>query len=206
METILIIAGIAVVHLLATMSPGPSLLVAARTAIATSRGAGVRVGLGIAVGSVIWATGTMFGLAALFTVLPWLYTIMRVAGAAFLLYMAFMLWRHANRPLAIDPDGATAGGFVAAFRLGLFTQLANPKVAVYFGSVFLTLLPPDASVALYGGLLPLLFGIELAWFLFVAYACSVRPMREGYLRLKAAIDRVTGVFLAGLGLKLVLDR
>lgn len=207
MEVFLVLFGVAAAQLVAVISPGPSLLVVARTSIAESRGAGARTAIGLGIGSVIWAAAALFGLKALFVAAPWLYLTMKLAGAAYLLYLAIMLWRHARDPLPLaDADSPRPLQRRGALRRGLLTQLANPKVAVFFGSIFVMLLPPQPSLLFYALILPTVFAVETVWYVFVAYALSTQRLRARYLRAKATIDRVTGTFLAGLGIKLVADR
>ncbi len=204
MESILILIGVAAVHLLAVMSPGPSFLVVARASVARSRGAGIWSAFGMGVGSVVWALAALFGLDLLFQLAPWIYTAMKLAGALFLIYLAVMLWRHADRPVPMAPCAAAAGrSAMAAFRLGLLTQLANPKVVVFFGSIFLAVLPAERPVWMTVALLVIVFLDEFLWYVAVAIAFSVARLRAGYLRLKRVIDRITGGFLGLLGLRML---
>ncbi|MBK1668427.1 hypothetical protein CKO28_10310 [Rhodovibrio sodomensis] len=213
METLAALATLWFVHLLAVISPGPSLLVVVRSAIAGSRGQGTRVACGLGLGTLVWSLAALFGLGVLFALAPWLYTGMKIAGAAFLLYIAVMMWRHAREPIAIDGTLATDGdggpgaaqGPRAAVRLGLLTQLANPKVAVFFGSIFVTLLPADPSPWVQAAVIAIVCTNEVGWYTGVAYAFGVPRLRRGYARAKAWIDRTCGGFLALLGLRLVVD-
>jgi threonine/homoserine/homoserine lactone efflux protein len=213
METLAALATLWFVHLLAVISPGPSLLVVARSAIAGSRAEGTRVAVGLGLGTLVWSLAALFGLSVLFALAPWLYTGMKIAGAAFLLYIAVMMWRHANEPVALDgalaerddgPAGAGSGP-LAAVRLGLLTQLANPKVAVFFGSIFVTLLPADPSVGVQAAVIAIVCVNEVAWYTAVAYAFAVERLRRGYARAKVWVDRTCGGFLALLGLRLVVE-
>ncbi|MEE8271622.1 MAG: LysE family transporter [Alphaproteobacteria bacterium] len=204
MEGVLILIGFAAVHLLAVMSPGPSFLVVARASVAGSRSTGIWSALGMGVGSVVWALAALFGLDALFQIAPWVYTTLKFAGALFLLYLAFRLWRHADRPMAtLAAAGPTDRSALAAFRLGLLTQLANPKVVVFFGSIFLAVLPAARPSWMTPALLAIVFLDEVLWYAAVALAFSVDRLRAGYLRVKRVIDRVTGGFLGLLGLRLL---
>jgi threonine/homoserine/homoserine lactone efflux protein len=213
METLAALVTLWFVHLLAVMSPGPSLLVVARSAIAGSRADGTQVAFGLGLGTLVWSLAALFGLSVLFALAPWLYTGMKVAGAAFLLYIAFMMWRHARQPVALDgalaqADAGAPGRTkepVAAVRLGLLTQLANPKVAVFFGSIFVTLLPANPSPAIQAAVIAIVCANEVGWYTAVAYAFAVDRLRRGYARAKAWIDRICGGFLAFLGLRLVFD-
>jgi threonine/homoserine/homoserine lactone efflux protein len=213
METLTALATLWFVHLLAVISPGPSLLVVARSAIAGSRGRGARVAAGLGLGTLIWSLAALFGLSVLFALAPWLYTGMKIAGAAFLLYVAVMLWRHARTPVPLDGTlaqesagaPALAAGPLAAVRLGLLTQLANPKVAVFFGSIFVTLLPADPSPGTQAVVIAIVCANEVGWYAGVAYAFGVPRLRRGYARAKAWIDRTCGAFLAFLGLRLAFE-
>ena len=213
METIAALVTLGFVHLLAVISPGPSLLVVARSAIAGSRAQGTRVAFGLGLGTLVWSLAALFGLSVLFALAPWLYTGMKIAGAAFLLYIAFMMWRHAREPIAIDgaladTDGGAPGlakGPLAAVRLGLLTQLANPKVAVFFGSIFVTLLPADPSPGVQAAVIAIVCVNEVGWYTAVAYAFAVARLRRGYAHAKTWIDRTCGGFLALLGVRLVFD-
>ena len=84
------------------------------------------------------------------------------------------------------------------------TQVSNPKAAVVYASVFVSLLPPEIplSVTL---ILPLvIFAIEAGWYAIVALALSAPSPRAAYLRWKLWIDRAAGAVMAALGLRLIL--
>ena len=140
---LLLLLSIGFVQLLAVISPGPSFLITARTAVARSRLDGVKVALGLTAGTVIWSSAALLGLNAVFHAMPMLFMAMKVAGALFLLWIAWQIFRHAKDPIAMDGADATGNPFMRGF----LTQLANPKVVVFFGSIFIAMLP--ASVPLW---------------------------------------------------------
>jgi threonine/homoserine/homoserine lactone efflux protein len=194
------------IHIAAVMSPGPSFIVVLRTAVAESRMAGIAVALGLGLGTLVWAVAAWFGLSALFAVAPWLFDVMRYAGALFLVFLAVMLWRHARDPVTLEPGaGGKAGNLRAAIRLGLLTQFANPKVAIFFGTIFLVALPPDPSVMVLIAVFAIVFLNEFCWYALVALVMAAGPVRARYARSKPMIDRVTGTFLGALGLRLLVD-
>lgn len=210
METALILGTFAVTHFLAVASPGPSFAVVLRETVSHGRRAALMLCLGLGVGTVIWASGAWFGLAALFEVAPWLLTALRWAGAGFLIFLCVMLWRNARDPapeVDLAETAGRAGGRsdLAAFRLGLLTQLANPKVAVFFGSIFVVILPPDPSPALLAAVFVIVFLNECCWYAIVALVMAGRAMRRRYAGAKPLVDRVTGTFLGALGLRLLVD-
>lgn len=187
------------------MSPGPSFVLVARTAIARSRRDGLAAALGMGGGGVTFATLALLGLNALLARMPWLDAAIKLAGGAYLLYLAIRLWRGADTRLAMPP-GTEAGAARSgnAFALGLATQLSNPKTAIAYGSIFAALLPAEPPLWLYLALPPLIFAIETGWYSIVALAFSADRPRSAYLRAKGWIDRFAGAVMGALGLRLIL--
>jgi len=201
------IAGILAVLLVGAMSPGPSFVLVARTAVARSRAAGLAAALGMGVGGTAFAALVLLGLQALLTQVAWLYAAIRLAGAVYLLYLAVRLWRGGADPAAgpgTDPAAARpARGLGRAFALGLATQLSNPKTALYYASVFAALLPAGLSGGQSVLLLALILLVEAGWYALVATAFSARRPRAAYLRAKAWVDRAAAVVLGLIGLRLL---
>jgi RhtB (resistance to homoserine/threonine) family protein len=201
------LAGFALVHLLAVASPGPTFLVVARTAVSGSRRTALVAALAVGMGAVAWAAAALLGLQALLARFEWLYLVLRVAGGLYLVWLGIQLLRHAGRG-AGDPVTASAAAPSPGnvFREAMFVQLSNPKVAVFFGSVFLTLLPPDAPAWMQLAVLAIVFANEFVWFALVALLFSGGAVRAAYGRARVWIERLTGGVLAALGLRLALDR
>src|SRR6202007_2105666 len=84
---------VAVVHLLAAMSPGPSFITVSRTALASGRSAGLASALACGFGVLPWAIGALLGIVIVFKQAPWLYVALKAAGGLYLLYLAVMVWR-----------------------------------------------------------------------------------------------------------------
>jgi threonine/homoserine/homoserine lactone efflux protein len=194
--TILAIGG---AQMVAVVSPGPSFLITARTAVVRTRGDGVKVAAGLAAGTVIWAGAALFGLNALFHAVPVLFIAMKLAGALFLLWIAYQIFVHAKVPLQFE--GAAAEG--SPFWRGFWVQISNPKVMVFFGSIFIAMLPQNPPLWLMFALLAVVVFNEFWWYSVVALFFGAGPVRRFYLKAKRWIDRVTGLFLGALGLRLL---
>lgn len=195
------LVSIGLVQMLAVISPGPSFLVTARTAVARSRFDGVKVGLGIGAGTVIWSSAALLGLNVLFRAVPVLFLGMKIMGALFILWIALQIFRHADDPVAIE--GANGENGASPFMSGFLTQISNPKAAVFFGSIFIAMLPSAVPVWMMVALIALVSFNEVWWYALVALFFGARPVRRFYIRAKVWIDRVTGLFLGGLGLRLL---
>ncbi len=195
------LASIGLVQLLAVISPGPSLLITARTAVVQSRADGVKVALGLGAGTVIWSSAALLGLNVIFHAVPMLFIAMKIAGALFLLWIAYQIFLHAADPIEIE----TSKGEVLPnpFVKGFLTQISNPKVAVFFGSIFIAMLPSDVPVWMMMALIGIVTFNEVWWYTVVALFFGAGPVRQFYIRAKVWIDRVTGLFLGVLGLRLL---
>jgi threonine/homoserine/homoserine lactone efflux protein len=190
---------------LGAMSPGPSFLMVARTAIARSRADGVAAALGMGVGGVLLSGMALAGLQAVLLAVPWLYLALKILGGAYLIYIGGSIWRGARAPVRIGEDIDATRSLRRSFWLALATQLSNPKTAVVYASVFVSLLPREIPPAV-TLLLPLvIFVIEFSWYAIVALALSAPSPRAAYLRSKIWIDRAAGTVMALLGLRLILS-
>ena len=202
MEFVIALGALWLVHIAAVVSPGPSFVVVSRAAAAGDAMAGVRIAAGLTLGTLVWVSAAWFGLAVLFEIMPALYDAVRIAGALFLLLIAVQLWRHAREPLPEPGEVPAARG--RAFRLGLWTQLANPKVAVFFGSIFASVLPPDPAGWVVAAAFAIVCLNEFVWYTLVALTLSRPAMRRGYARAKAWVDRVMGAVLGALAVRLLV--
>ena len=145
MDYVVALLGLAVVHLLAVASPGPSTVLVIQTAAVAGRRGGLLAAFAMMLGALAWAAAALYGLQALFARFDWLYLAFRIGGAA----LSALSRGHAVAPCRAircrrSPAARTAHmtgwqGFLRA----LLLQLSNPKIMVFFGSIFLSLLPPD---------------------------------------------------------------
>jgi threonine/homoserine/homoserine lactone efflux protein len=160
---------------------------------------------GIVAGSLIWAGFTLVGLAAFFAVLPLLQTMLRIAGAAFLIYMGIQLMR---RPAAEPVTGgaeANASAARAMFR-GFATGVLNPKSLAYFGTIFVLFVPADASTAYRASAFVIVLLDGILVYGAMAMLFSTGPARSLYLAVRRPIDRVCGAIISTFGLRLMLHR
>lgn len=183
---LLTLATIGLIHWLAVMSPGPSFLITARTAVAHSPANGIKVALGLGIGSTVWAAAALLGLNLLFQQFHWLFVATKVAGALYLIWIAFQIFRHAANPVKMNEpmnDNATDNPLLRGF----LTQLANPKVVVFFGSIFVAMLPRDVPGWMVAALIAIVTLNEIVWYSLVSVFFGSPPVRRFYLAAK--LDR-----------------
>ncbi|MGI4812137.1 MAG: LysE family translocator [Janthinobacterium lividum] len=198
------VASILAALLLGAMSPGPSFVLVARNSVGLSRRDGVATAVGMGIGGVIFSGVALAGLYTLLAAVNWLYIALKLAGGAYLLYLASRIWCGASGSLSIGESDETRKLNVRkSFVLGLSTQLSNPKTAIVYGSIFAALLPQHPPVWCYFALPPLVFAIEAGWYTVVAVCFSGRRPRELYLRIKKWVDRVAASAIGALGFRLI---
>jgi threonine/homoserine/homoserine lactone efflux protein len=197
---LLTLLGIGLVQLVAVISPGPSFLITAQTAALRSPLTGVKVALGLGAGTVVWSSAALLGLNAIFQQFQWLYLSIKILGALFLLWIAWQIFRHADEPVHLETE-TRAGPAGGPFLKGFLTQIGNPKVAVFFGSIFIAMLPREVPWWMALALIAIVTFNEIAWYTLVALLFGSGPVRRRYLAGKRFIDRATGLFLGALGLR-----
>jgi threonine/homoserine/homoserine lactone efflux protein len=155
-------------------------------------------------GNLLWIVASMLGLSALVDNVPGILTALFLVGGCVLAWMGQGALRGglaARRKDAVLPDAAssllsTTMGTAQAWRLGLVTNLSNPKALVFFGAVFAGFVPPETSWAARAVVLLMMLVTGVAWFVAVAWMVSVPALGR---RLQAAgswIDIAAGtVFL-----------
>lgn len=188
------------------ISPGPSFIFVARTSVALSRRDGLAAALGMGTGAVLFAVLVMAGLQVVLATFETLYLAVRIAGALYLLYLAWGLLKDAKTPLQVDLGSETADrSALRSFYRAFLTQVSNPKAMVVYGSMFAALLPRDLPRLVTVAVPMLVFVIETSWYAIVALALSREASRRAYLRCKTWIDRLAGGLMAALGARLLVS-
>jgi threonine/homoserine/homoserine lactone efflux protein len=190
---------------LVVVAPGPSFAVIVNQSIRHGRRAGLQVVAGNTTALTFWATASAFGLTALIRTSEIAFTVLKIAGAAYLCYLGVLTLvrsrRHVSAPE--EPPGARAGTGWAAYRAGLFTNLTNPKAAVLYLALFPQFLPAGSGLADVFELAAVQMCISATWYCVVVLAVAGvrRLLAKSVVRMW--LDRATSVVLIGLGVRLV---
>ena len=196
-----ILIGIWFLHVAVLLSPGANVLIVSQLAASDRARSAAFAAVGVTVGAGIWAACAVLGVNAFFQLFPRLRLALQIAGGLYLLYVASRLWRSNSGPLN---GRVTFLSAVAAFRLGLFTNLTNPKAALFFGSVFAASFPPEPSGLLQVSAVTIIIVNALCWHLLLAYLFSRERVRAAYSRTRNVANRVASVLVGALGLGLVV--
>ncbi len=197
---VLAFAGVAVVL---TLTPGPDMALVLRNSIRGGRPDALRTVLGIAVGLLVWATATALGVAAVLAASATVFTVLKLAGAVYLVYLGVRALLAARRDCGSEVrDAPSRRG--SPFRQGLITNLLNPKLAVLFTTLLPQFISADDPAFSKSILLAALFiTIGLTWL--VIYAHVVGAVARSR-RFRRTLQAVSGVVLVGLGARLAFER
>lgn len=198
---------------LINVTPGLDTLLVLRTSVSHGRNAGLAASLGILAGCLVWGLATAVGLTALLTASRVAYDTLRVAGAAYLVWLgASALWRSrraAAEPEAADPGtvgGAAPRGRWAAFRAGVGTNLLNPKAGVFYMSLIPQFTPDGASVFTATLVFTAIDIVELAlWYWVVSGAASALSERIRRPAFRRRMEQVSGVAFFGFAANLLAE-
>jgi threonine/homoserine/homoserine lactone efflux protein len=200
--------GFTLIAFLTVITPGLDSMLVLRHSLVGGRRAGLVVVAGINVGCLLWATASLVGLTALLTASRWAYDAVRIAGAAYLVWLgATTMWKTFARrkPGTLTIQVARTGRW-AAFRAGLVTNLLNPKPGVFYMSLLPQFLPGGPANAAWGVLLVAIhLGIGLIWLPLIVWTAA--RARHLFLRerIRRWLDRITATVLIGLGVKLAAE-
>lgn len=202
------VAGISVVALGLVLTPGPNMVYLVSRSITQGRAAGLVSLIGVAVGFFAYLLAAVTGIAAVFALVPTLYTVVKLAGAAYLLWLAWQAIRpggtsaFAPKAMAVDPARRL-------FTMGLITNLLNPKIAILYVSLLPQFVDPAlGSVALQSLVLGLTqIAIALAVNAMIVFSAgsiaAFLAHRPGWLRVQRYL---MGTVLGGLAVKIAFDR
>ncbi|KAF1007868.1 MAG: Threonine efflux protein [Luteibacter sp.] len=200
---------IALVQLVALITPGPDFFFVSQLAASRSRREAIAGVIGIALGVAVWAALALLGLQLLLHRLAWLERGIAIAGGAYLCWMGIQMLRASwkAKPDAavpvVDVHDSSPG---RALLRGLLTNLANPKAAIYFASIFSAFLGEGVQPAARWGLWALVTAETALWFGVVAAIFALPAMRRGYVRAARWIDGGAGAIFTLFGLHLILGR
>ncbi|QBD81116.1 LysE family translocator [Ktedonosporobacter rubrisoli] len=195
--------GIAVIL---TVTPGPDFALVTRVALGRGRVAAWLTSLGIVSGHLLWGIASSIGVTALLKASPTLYTVLRLLGAAYLIWLGIQsfLSRSAGQEKKMGP--LLTHNF-AAYRQGLINDLLNPKIGVFYMTMLPQFIGPGQSIFLFSLMLAAIFALIVAIWLAI---CVVLLARIGEVIRRPAvrrmIERLCGVVLIGLGIHLALER
>ncbi|MCV2402253.1 LysE family translocator [Marinomonas sp. C2222] len=204
---------VAIITILAVISPGPDFAMVSKMALLNGRKEGMLCALGIGAAISVHLAYTLFGLGILFAENVWVLNTLRYLGAMYLIWLGLSaLWPDIKRALGkrnksvINSNSNTRTiNSQSPFWTGFTCNALNPKTMLFIVSLFSQVISTSTSWQM-----ELAYGLYIAlahfvWFSLVACLLTAERVQQQTQTLKAWIERVSGVFLTGFGIRLFVD-
>lgn len=205
-ESLVAFVGAAV---LIAMVPGPSTVMIMQQSMRAGRRAGAATVLGNETGVLLWGLAAALGLSALLLASQVAYDVLRITGAALLVWFGVRtLWqaRRGTTRTEAGEIGEERSGPWRGFRLGLLTVAANPKAGVFAVSFLPQFVPEGAPVFATLALFSVLWAlIDAVWYLGIVWLVGAARRFFGRPGVRRRLEQVSGVVLVGLGIRLAAD-
>lgn len=186
------------ITLLAVVSPGPDFAMVSRNSLLLSRRSGVLTALGIGLGVVVHVTYTLLGVGLLIQQSAWLFNVIKLLGALYLIYLGCKMLRT-QKSGELAPSKVAPVSDFEALRIGFLTNALNPKTTVFIVSLFIQVVGPDTPPAMQVGYGLFIAVAHIAWFAIVSMCFSAGAVRERLLTVRHWIDRAFGGLLVFFG-------
>ncbi|WP_219951924.1 LysE family translocator [Dickeya zeae] len=203
LETSLFVATIAA---LGMISPGPDFFLVIKNAVRYPRLAAMMTTVGVIAGVATHMAYCVAGLAVVITTTPWLFSLLKYVGAAYLIWLGIqaLCSRGGSK---LDLSGLTPQhiGLRKAFLQGYLCNLLNPKATLFFLAVFTQVLGLNSSMGeklWYAGII---LGLTLIWWPLLVILIQSEPVRRGLTKAQKLIDKLLGGVLITLGIKVALS-
>jgi len=200
----LFVTGLAVLALL-TISPGADMALVAKITLERGRRAALLATLGICSGLLVHATASALGLSVILATSAEAFTIVKIAGAAYLTYLGLQALRSSFRHDTSETPSPRRGA--NPYLQGVLSNVLNPKVAVFYLTFLPQFMSPGDNVLVRSLAFAVAHGVMgIAWLSAYAYAVTRISALLGGAGVRRWLERVTGGVLIALGARLALER
>jgi len=199
---------LALLWVVAVVTPGPNFFTTAQLAAGNSRKHGVVCALGVATGTILWGLAGGLGIKSLFTAAPSLYLVLKIAGGAYLSYLGIKLFlrKHpasaSQQPTLHEPKRS----LLSAYSRGLLGNMTNPKSALFVATIFATTMPSSPSAPLLAMAVAIMSSLSFCWYSSVALVFASTRMSAFYSRCRKGLDRFAGTCYLLFGAHLMANR
>lgn len=190
-----------------TLMPGPDNLFVLAQSITQDKKAGIATSFGLCTGLLVHIGAAVLGISAIIYQSTVIFSIVKFAGAVYLLYLAWQSFRAKGDPFTLDQQNAQA--YVALYRKGILMNILNPKVSLFFLALLPQFVnPSNGHVALQMLILGIIFLIQALFLfsLFSIFAGNVRKVIIGKPAIAKRLNMVQGVIFTFIGIKIALSK
>ncbi len=205
MEYLALIGTVAVIHLLAVMSPGPDFIMTCKNALTYSRKTGIWTAVGLGFGIAVHVFYCLAGLALVISKSILLFNSIKYLGAAYLIYIGFKSFFSKSARIEVgEQEKKTDISALNAVRMGFLTNVLNPKATLFFLSLFTLVISPETPLVIMLIMSVIMVVDTMLWFSLVAIFLSQKRVRGVFEKHQNAFNKTLGGMLMALGVKVAL--
>lgn len=202
MQYLAAIGTVAVVNLLAVISPGPDFIMCVRNSLTYSRRTGVWTAVGFGLGIAVHITYCLAGLAFVISQSILFFNSIKLLGAGYLIYIGLKSFFSKSSKIEVAEQEKKADiSPVAAVKIGFLTNVLNPKATVFYLSLFTLVIDPKTPAYIMGVMSFIMVGEIIAWFSFVAILLTHKHIRSVFEKSQGIFNKTLGGLLVALGVK-----
>lgn len=197
---------LALIHFLAVILPGPDFIVTVRQSTFYGHRIGCMTALGIGCGISVHVLYTLMGVGLILSQNQSFMIIFQIIGAFYLLYLGWNCLKSGSKPIELnfsEASSPTQMTSVKAFIMGFLTNALNPKATIFFLAIFTSIVSTATPLGIqifYGGWMCL---VNALWFVGVSLIFTRANIRAGFLKYNGVLEKIMGVLLAGIALRLI---
>ena len=207
MESSTSFLAVALISLIAAISPGPDFFIVFKNSLVHSRKAGYLTAFGVSMAIIVHLSYTLIGIGVLIAESPFLYGILKYSGVAYLFYIGLKgIISSFKQSSSVALDCAQEANQIsplAAFMQGFWTNLLNPKAAIFFISLFSQFIDTNTPYIIGIEYRAITWSIALGWFLLLSYLLTHKQIIGRIDQFRIYVDRIMGGILMALGLKML---
>ncbi len=200
-----LVGTIAIIHILALISPGPDFIMACKNSLIYSRKIGIWTAVGFGLGIAIHILYSFAGLALIISQSVVIFTTIKLLGAAYLLYIGIKSFLSKSSKMIITQNHQkkTISPF-SAIRIGFLTNILNPKASLFFLSVFTLVIPQKTPLLIMGIITIIMVVSTMVWFSLVAIFLTQRKIYLVFKKFQDVFTKIFGGLLIIVAIKIAL--
>ena len=207
MNNFTLIGTVALLNLLAAMSPGPDFVMSVKNSLNYSRKTGIFTGIGIGLGIGIHITYCAAGIGFIISKSLTVFTIIKFIGAAYLIYMGVRsIFTNKSSIKITEEKQPTDLTKFQAIKIGFLTNLLNPKATLFFLGLFTFVINHETPLHVILIISFIMISTAIAWFTMVAIFFTQKRIRAAFLKFENIINKSFGGLLILLGIKIALSK
>lgn len=206
MQNLALIGSVALIHLLAVMSPGPDFILCIRNALTYSRKTGIWTAVGFGLGMSVHISYCLAGLAILISKSILIFNSIKLLGACYLIWIGIKSLRSKGSTINVSTEAQKVDISVfQAIKMGFLTNVLNPKVTLFFLSLFTLVISPNTPRMVMGIMSLVMIIDTILWFSLVSTLMTQNKIRSQFEKYQNGFSKTFGALLVALGIKVAIS-